>query len=84
MAGLFHHHLRRDAAGRGDKWYNATGWCCYTSVGQTEGDRFANYLCQAAIVQLIGVNVFGILLIVVWLPALIISIRKAWKETKSK
>ena len=24
-----------NAAGRGDKWYNADGWCCYTSTGQT-------------------------------------------------
>ena len=38
-----------NAAGRGDKWYNATGWCCYTSKGQTEGDKLANYLCAAAL-----------------------------------
>ena len=37
-----------NAAGRGDKWYNATGWCCYTSKGQTEGDKLADCLCQAA------------------------------------
>ena len=29
-----------NAAGRGDKWYNADGWCCYTSTGQTAGDAF--------------------------------------------
>lgn len=32
----------------------------------------------------IGIIVFGILLLVVWLPILIISIHKAWKETKTK
>ena len=37
-----------NAAGRGEKWYNATGWCCYTSKGQTEGDKLANCLCAAA------------------------------------
>ena len=37
-----------NAAGRGGRWYNATGWCCYTSRGQTEGDKLANCLCQAA------------------------------------
>lgn len=31
-----------------NKWYNATGWCCYTSKGQTEGDKLADCLCQAA------------------------------------
>ena len=42
------------AAGRGDKWYNATGWCCYTSKGQTEGDKLANCLCAAALQILPG------------------------------
>ena len=37
-----------NAAGRGDRWYNATGWCCYTSKGQTEGDKLSDCLCQAA------------------------------------
>jgi len=37
-----------NAAGRGDKWYNADGWCCYTSKGQTEGDKLADCLCLAA------------------------------------
>ena len=43
-----------NAAGRGDKWYNATGWCCYTSKGQTEGDKLANCLCAAALQILPG------------------------------
>ena len=43
-----------NAAGRGDKWYNATGWCCYTSKGHTEGDKLANCLCAAALQILPG------------------------------
>lgn len=43
-----------NAAGRGDKWYNAEGWCCYTTPGQTAGDVLANYLCQAALQNLPG------------------------------
>ena len=43
-----------NAAGRGDNWYNATGWCCYTSKGQTEGDKLANCLCTAALQILPG------------------------------
>jgi len=43
-----------NAAGRGDKWYNADGWCCYTSPGQTPGDLLANHLCQAALKNLPG------------------------------
>ena len=43
-----------NATGRGDKWYNATGWCCYTSKGQTEGDKLANCLCAAALQILPG------------------------------
>ena len=40
-----------NAAGRGNKWYNATGWCCYTSKGQTEGDKLANCLCAACLTE---------------------------------
>ena len=43
-----------NAAGHGDKWYNAEGWCCYTSPGQTAGDVLANHLCQAALQNLPG------------------------------
>ena len=43
-----------NAAGHGDKWYNAEGWCCYTTQGQTAGDILANHLCQAALQNLPG------------------------------
>lgn len=43
-----------NAAGRGNKWYNAEGWCCYTTSGQTAGDVLANHLCQAALQNLPG------------------------------
>ncbi len=43
-----------NAAGRGDRWYNAEGWCCYTSPGQTAGDVLANHLCRAALDNLPG------------------------------
>ena len=33
---------------------------------------------------ILGVIIFGAILLLVWLPILIISIHKAWKETKSK
>ena len=38
-----------NAAGNGAKWLNATGWSVYTCKGQTESDRLAEFLCQAAI-----------------------------------
>ena len=41
--------LHLNAAGDGTKWMNATGWSCYTSKGQTESDRLANCLYEAAI-----------------------------------
>lgn len=37
-----------NAAGKGDRWYEAYGWYCYTSRGQTEGDRLADCLYAAA------------------------------------
>ena len=43
-----------NAAGRGDKWMNATGWSCYTSRGQTKADALATCLCEAAITYLPG------------------------------
>ena len=38
-----------NAAGDGSKWLNATGWSVYTCKGQTESDRLADCLCEAAI-----------------------------------
>ena len=38
-----------NAAGNGSKWLNATGWSVYTCKGQTESDKLAECLCQAAI-----------------------------------
>ena len=38
-----------NAAGNGTKWLNATGWSVYTCKGQTESDKLAECLCQAAI-----------------------------------
>ena len=38
-----------NAAGNGSKWRNATGWSVYTCKGQTESDKLAECLCQAAI-----------------------------------
>ena len=38
-----------NAAGNGLKWLNATGWSVYTCKGQTESDKLAECLCQAAI-----------------------------------
>ena len=43
-----------NAAGMGDKWYSATGWSCYTSRGQTEGDKLATALYYAAELNLDG------------------------------
>ncbi len=38
-----------NAAGNGSKWLKATGWSVYTCKGQTESDRLADCLCEAAI-----------------------------------
>ena len=38
-----------NAAGNGSKWLNTTGWSVYTCKGQTESDKLAECLCQAAI-----------------------------------
>ena len=37
-----------DAAGSDGQWHTATGWSCYTSPGQTAGDRLADCLYRAA------------------------------------
>ncbi len=38
-----------NAAGDGSKWMNASGWSCYTCKGQTQSDKLAECLYQAAI-----------------------------------
>lgn len=43
-----------NAAGMGDRWYNATGWCAYTSRGQTAGDKLADSLYKQAALWLPG------------------------------
>ena len=43
-----------NAAGSDGKWRDAGGWCCYTSVGQTQGDKLADCLYQAAREHLTG------------------------------
>lgn len=35
-------------------WHNATGWSCYTSKGQTAGDKLADCLARAALFHLAG------------------------------
>lgn len=37
-----------NAAGKGDKWMNARGWCAYTFPGRTLADGMADYLYAAA------------------------------------
>ena len=38
-----------NAAGDGSKWMNATGWSAYTCKGQTQSDKLAECLYEAAI-----------------------------------
>jgi len=40
--------IHANAAGNGSQWMNATGWCAYTSPGETEADKIAKYLYRAA------------------------------------
>ena len=37
-----------NAAGNGTQWMNAAGWSCYTCKGQTQSDKLADCLYQAA------------------------------------
>ncbi|MBR3291681.1 MAG: N-acetylmuramoyl-L-alanine amidase [Bacteroidales bacterium] len=37
-----------NASGSDGQWHTATGWSCYTSPGQTAGDRLAECLYRAA------------------------------------
>ena len=38
-----------NAAGLGDKWMNAQGWCIYTSQGITESDTIADFFVDEAV-----------------------------------
>lgn len=40
--------LTINAAGRGDRWYSATGWCAYTTRGVTAADALASSLYNAS------------------------------------
>ena len=40
--------IHANAAGHGDRWYDVTGWCAYTSRGNTKADSLANCLYEAA------------------------------------
>ncbi|MBQ9660826.1 MAG: N-acetylmuramoyl-L-alanine amidase [Bacteroidales bacterium] len=46
--------IHANAAGHGDHWYDATGWCAYTSRGNTRADALATSLYQAAQASLPG------------------------------
>ena len=46
--------IHANAAGRGDRWYDATGWCAYTSRGNTKADALATCLYAAAQAHLPG------------------------------
>ena len=35
-----------NAAGRGDRWLTARGWCAYTTRGNTRADALATSLCK--------------------------------------
>ncbi len=37
-----------NAAGKGDRWYNATGWSAYTCRGQTSSDMLADCMYKQA------------------------------------
>ena len=43
-----------NAAGHGNRWYDATGWCAYTSRGNTKADALATSLYTAAQAHLPG------------------------------
>lgn len=40
--------IHANAAGNGDKWMTAKGWSAYTTVGQTNSDKLAECLYEAA------------------------------------
>lgn len=46
--------IHTNAAGNGKQWMSARGWSCYSSKGQTAGDRLATCLYKAAELYLSG------------------------------
>ena len=46
--------IHANAADRGDRWYDATGWCAYTTRGDTRADALATCLYEAAKFHLPG------------------------------
>ena len=46
-----------NAAGHGDRWMNARGWCAYTTRGNTRADRLASCLYDAAARHLPGMRI---------------------------
>ena len=49
--------IHSNAAGNGSKWMNCRGWCAYTSVGQTNADKLAEYLYDAAEEHFVGMKI---------------------------
>ena len=45
-----------NAAGHGDRWMNARGWCAFTTRGNTRADRLASCLYDAAARHLPGMR----------------------------
>ena len=45
-----------NAAGHGDRWLSARGWCAYTTRGNTRADRLATCLYDAAARHLPGMR----------------------------
>ena len=43
--------IHNNAAGMGDKWYNATGWEAYTTPGNNNSDRLAQLLYEEVDLQ---------------------------------
>ena len=47
-ARCYRANIHVNAAGKGDRWYNATGWSAYTCKGQTRSDKLADCLYKQA------------------------------------
>mgnify|MGYP002736799158 FL=1 len=48
--------IHSNAAGRGDRWLSARGWCAYTTRGATRADALATCLYEAARLHLPGMR----------------------------